>query len=99
MLFFRVPRPDAASLKRLYCASGRPSLDRERYRPISKIQCDLPDRKRSLTGLYGRDGELGRTVEELRQQVGLTVEGVQQLARRALSRLGRQGRRVVEYWR
>jgi RNA polymerase sigma factor (sigma-70 family) len=60
----------------------------------------LPRREqRILTGLYGLGGAPTCTVEELSQQLGLTVERVQQLERHALSRLRRQGRRLVEYWR
>jgi RNA polymerase sigma factor (sigma-70 family) len=60
----------------------------------------LPRREqRILTGLYGLGGAPTCTVEELSQQLGLTVEHVQQLERHALSRLRRQGRRLVEYWR
>jgi RNA polymerase sigma factor (sigma-70 family) len=60
----------------------------------------LPRREqRILTGLYGLGGAPTCTVEELSQQLGLTVERVQQLERHALSRLRRHGRRLVEYWR
>ena len=60
----------------------------------------LPRREqRILTGLYGLGGAPTCTVEELSQQLGLTVERVQQLERHALSRLWRRGRRLVDYWR
>ena len=60
----------------------------------------LPRREqRILTGLYGLGGAPTCTVDELSQQLGLTVDRVQQLERHALSRLRRQGRRLVEYWR
>ncbi len=60
----------------------------------------LPRREqRILTGLYGLGGAPTCTVDELSQQLGLTVERVQQLEQYALGRLRRQGRRLVEYWR
>jgi len=61
---------------------------------------DLPRREqRVLTGLYGLGGAPTCTVEELSQQLGLTVESVRQLERHALNRLRRHGRRLADYWR
>jgi transcriptional regulator with XRE-family HTH domain len=60
----------------------------------------LPRREqRVLTGLYGLGGAPTCTLEELSQQLGLTVERMQQLERHALSRLRRHSGRLVEYWK